>query len=207
MCGLPIWAQIFLMPDRCKQQPKTRFSTCKTEVVHRCKKWAQKCPYFGRLPRRECRFRPFSAQTQFVLQYSLSFSWRNTWNRYLAIFYEEWWSEILENRCCLVKASHFEKILNSKCWRQNRMEKVNLSGIVSKTGKGFNLPGVVCWIWSSSSPFAGLSSYHACITFLPAPKDIHIRSANKKLRFHYGSELLLTINGSRQMHKTWHCHI
>lgn len=21
--GLPIWAQIFLMPDRCKQQPKT----------------------------------------------------------------------------------------------------------------------------------------------------------------------------------------
>ncbi len=32
MCELPIWAQIFLMPDRCKQQPKTRFSTCKTEV-------------------------------------------------------------------------------------------------------------------------------------------------------------------------------
>lgn len=23
VCGLPIWAQIFLMPDRCKQQPKT----------------------------------------------------------------------------------------------------------------------------------------------------------------------------------------
>ena len=22
MCELPIWAQIFLMPDRCKQQPK-----------------------------------------------------------------------------------------------------------------------------------------------------------------------------------------
>ena len=107
------------MPDRCKQQPKTRFSTCKTEVVHRCKKWAQKCPYFGRLSRCECRFRPFSAQTQSVLQYSLSFSWRNTWNRYLAIFYEEWWSEILENRCCPVKASHLKK-----SWIQNVEDKI-----------------------------------------------------------------------------------
>jgi hypothetical protein len=42
VCGLPIWAQVFLMPDRCKQQPKTRFSTCKTEVVHRCKTWRKK---------------------------------------------------------------------------------------------------------------------------------------------------------------------
>ncbi|CDO11724.1 hypothetical protein QIG84_25500 [Klebsiella pneumoniae] len=33
-----------------------------------------------------------------------------------------------------------------------------------------------------------MSSYHACITFLPAPKDIHIRSANKKLRFSTESE-------------------
>lgn len=32
VCGLPIWVQLFLMQDRCKQQPKT------TEVVHRCKK-------------------------------------------------------------------------------------------------------------------------------------------------------------------------
>lgn len=47
MCGLPIWAQIFLMPDRCKQQPKTRFSTCKTEVVHRCKNSLIFIPYLS----------------------------------------------------------------------------------------------------------------------------------------------------------------
>lgn len=33
---------VFLMPDRCKQQPKTRFCTCKTEVVHRCCRWLQR---------------------------------------------------------------------------------------------------------------------------------------------------------------------
>ncbi|ECD8847263.1 hypothetical protein FXQ12_19200 [Salmonella enterica] len=42
VCGLPIWAQVFLMPDRCKQQPKIRFSACKTEVVHRCSRWLQR---------------------------------------------------------------------------------------------------------------------------------------------------------------------
>lgn len=34
------------------------------------KKWLQKCPSFGRLPRRGCWFRPVSAQTKFVLRYS-----------------------------------------------------------------------------------------------------------------------------------------
>lgn len=53
---LPIWVQIFLMPGRCNQQPKTRFSTCKTEVVHRYKRWPQKCPSFCRLPRGGCWF-------------------------------------------------------------------------------------------------------------------------------------------------------
>ena len=46
MYELPIWAQIFLMPDRCKQQSKTRFNTCKTEVVHRCKKVGSEMPIF-----------------------------------------------------------------------------------------------------------------------------------------------------------------
>lgn len=46
---LPIWAQIFLMPDRCKQEPKTRYSTCKTEVVHRCRKWHRKWRACGRV--------------------------------------------------------------------------------------------------------------------------------------------------------------
>ncbi len=41
----------------------------------------------------------------------------------------------------------------------------------------------------------------ASLSFL-LPKDIHIRSANKKPGFHYGSELLFTGKGSRQMHKT-----
>jgi hypothetical protein len=43
-----------------------------------------------------------------------------------------------------VKASHFEKNLEFKMLKTKSDEKVNLSGIVSKTGKGFNLPGVVC---------------------------------------------------------------
>lgn len=40
------------------------------------KKRLQKCPSFGRIPRHRCRFRPVSAQTQSVLRYSGSFSWR-----------------------------------------------------------------------------------------------------------------------------------
>lgn len=44
--------------------------------IYLIKEWFQKCPSFGRLPRHGCRFRPVSAQTQSVLRYSGSFSWR-----------------------------------------------------------------------------------------------------------------------------------
>ncbi|CED73290.1 hypothetical protein KPLM21_1170002 [Klebsiella pneumoniae] len=43
-----------------------------------------------------------------------------------------------KNRSCPAKASNYEKIMNATCCRENLMEKVYLSGIVRKIGKGFN---------------------------------------------------------------------
>nr|AAX22103.1 hypothetical protein [Escherichia coli] len=40
------------MPDRGKQQLKTRFSTCKTEVVHRSSRWVSEIPAPRQIPAR-----------------------------------------------------------------------------------------------------------------------------------------------------------
>ncbi|HFN0588038.1 TPA: hypothetical protein ACHBXE_004934 [Klebsiella pneumoniae] len=79
------------------------------------------------------------------------------------------------------------------------MEKVYLSGIVSKTGKGLG------WFVEYGAVAAPLP---VCHPFMPAslsfllPEDIHIRSAKKKPTFRYGSELLFSRKGSLWAHNT-----
>ncbi len=88
------------------------------------------------------------------------------------------------------------------------MEKVYLSGIVSKTGKG-----AATAPYSTNHPWfveygAVAAPLPVCHPFMPAslsfllPEDIHIRSAIKKPTFRYGSELLFSRKGSLWAHNT-----